>query len=107
LVSDGELAHLVSTLPPQRACVELVELAKARGGFDNITVAIIPMDGQLRSKPPAEAPGPKRRLTSQNIMRNFGSKAQSPLRTAMTLGIICMVTAAATVGAFLLWLGRQ
>lgn len=51
-VSDGEIAMIVSKNSPQRACVELVELAKSRGGFDNITITIIPLAGQLRREPP-------------------------------------------------------
>ena len=35
LVSDGEVASIVSRNTPQAACVRLVELAKARGGYDN------------------------------------------------------------------------
>lgn len=51
-VSDSEVARLVSERTPQQACVELVELAKNRGGYDNITIAIIPIDGQLKREPP-------------------------------------------------------
>lgn len=51
-VTEGEIANIASQLAPQRACVELVELAKSRGGYDNITVAIIPLGGQLKSEPP-------------------------------------------------------
>jgi serine/threonine protein phosphatase PrpC len=51
-LSDGEIATIVSENSPQRACVLLVELAKARGGFDNITVAVLPLGGQLRQEPP-------------------------------------------------------
>ena len=50
LIADGEIASIVSENIPQRACVQLVELARARGGYDNITVAIVPLDGQLRSE---------------------------------------------------------
>lgn len=53
LVSDGEIANTVATNSPQRACVHLVELARSRGGYDNITVAIIPLAGQLKNEPPA------------------------------------------------------
>jgi serine/threonine protein phosphatase PrpC len=47
------MANVVSQNPPQRACVRLVETAKSRGGFDNITLAVIPLGGQLRQEPPA------------------------------------------------------
>ena len=50
LVSDGEIANIVSDFAPQRACVELVELGKSRGGYDNITVAVIPISGQLKNE---------------------------------------------------------
>jgi protein phosphatase len=53
LVSESEIAQIVTYNSPQVACVKLVELAKARGGYDNITVAIIPLVGEVRSDPPA------------------------------------------------------
>jgi PPM family protein phosphatase len=52
LVSEGEMASVISEHSPQRACIHLVELAKSRGGYDNITLAIIPLGGQLRQEPP-------------------------------------------------------
>lgn len=52
LVGEGEIADVVSRESPQRACVQLVELAKSRGGFDNISLAVIPLGGQLRNDPP-------------------------------------------------------
>jgi protein phosphatase len=52
LVSENEIAQIVTNHTPQVACVKLVELAKARGGYDNITVSIIPLVGEVRSDPP-------------------------------------------------------
>lgn len=52
LVTEGEMAEIVSENSAQTACVKLIELAKSRGGFDNITVAIIPLAGELRREPP-------------------------------------------------------
>jgi hypothetical protein len=52
LVSDAELATIVTDLEPQRACVHLVELAKSRGGYDNITVVVIPINGVISEDPP-------------------------------------------------------
>ncbi len=52
LISEGEVAALASQESPQMACVKLVGLAKERGGYDNISVAIIPLAGQLRQEPP-------------------------------------------------------
>jgi len=51
-VHDIEIATIVSENSPQRACVKLVELAKERGGFDNITVAVIPLPGELKKEKP-------------------------------------------------------
>lgn len=51
-VHDVEIASIVTENTPQRACVKLVELAKERGGFDNITVAVIPLPGELKKEKP-------------------------------------------------------
>ena len=53
LVEDGEIASMVTSRDPRDACEQLVALAKERGGFDNITIAIIPLDGELSFEPPA------------------------------------------------------
>lgn len=52
LVTEAEIATAVSQESPQSACSKLVELAKSRGGYDNITLAVIPLAGQLRTEPP-------------------------------------------------------
>jgi protein phosphatase len=54
LVAETEIATIVARNSPQAACVRLVELAKARGGYDNITISIIPLAGQMRQNPPPE-----------------------------------------------------
>ncbi|MEX2271793.1 MAG: hypothetical protein WD690_09995, partial [Vicinamibacterales bacterium] len=41
LVGDEEIGAVVSTLDPDAACRELIALARARGGHDNITAAVI------------------------------------------------------------------
>lgn len=51
-VHDEEIAEIAASNTPQRACVQLVELAKERGGYDNITVAIVPVGGQIKGEPP-------------------------------------------------------
>jgi serine/threonine protein phosphatase PrpC len=51
-VNDAEIAQIVSEFSPQRACAKLTELAKQRGGYDNITVAIIPLQGQVKKEAP-------------------------------------------------------
>lgn len=59
LVSDEEMAEVISSMSPQESCVQLVEMAKARGGYDNITLAILPLGGQLREESPG---GPQRMI---------------------------------------------
>ncbi|MCC6220292.1 MAG: serine/threonine-protein phosphatase [Deltaproteobacteria bacterium] len=54
LVSDNEIAEVVSQTSPQESCVRLVELAKKRGGYDNITISILPLEGQLREESPGK-----------------------------------------------------
>jgi serine/threonine protein phosphatase PrpC len=51
-VSDEEIALCIQNNNPQSACVELVDLAKQRGGYDNITIAVIPLGGILKDEPP-------------------------------------------------------
>lgn len=47
MVGESEIAELVTERTPEQACSALVDLAKERGGFDNITLAVIPLGGQL------------------------------------------------------------
>ncbi len=63
LVSDEEIAETVSTSSPQDCCVQLVDLAKARGGYDNITLAVLPLSGRLHDESPAGA-RPKKKKRS-------------------------------------------
>ncbi|MCX7952909.1 MAG: protein phosphatase 2C domain-containing protein [Deltaproteobacteria bacterium] len=47
MLTEKELADIVRSHSPQTAVVKLVELVKNRGGFDNITVAVIPIPGRV------------------------------------------------------------
>lgn len=40
-IEDGEMAQLISTLPPQEACNALVQLTLQRGAKDNVTVVVV------------------------------------------------------------------
>jgi PPM family protein phosphatase len=46
LVNTGELLFFAENKPPQEACRQLIELAKQRGGPDNITVVIGKFEGE-------------------------------------------------------------
>ena len=41
LVAPDDILHVVGTAPPEQAAGQLIDLANARGGHDNITVAIL------------------------------------------------------------------
>jgi serine/threonine protein phosphatase PrpC len=43
LVSDDELAQVLSSQEPSQACETLIEMARSRGGHDNISVGIVVM----------------------------------------------------------------
>ena len=45
LVSDDEMLAVSSENSPRDACVKLVEMAKSRGGPDNITIQIVRIEG--------------------------------------------------------------
>jgi serine/threonine protein phosphatase PrpC len=44
-VTDPEIAQFVGILPPEEACRQLVALANARGGHDNISVVVAEVEG--------------------------------------------------------------
>lgn len=47
LIEDHELQAILEATPdPQTACHKLVELAKARGGKDNISAIVVKMPGE-------------------------------------------------------------
>ncbi|MEY4669248.1 MAG: hypothetical protein RL518_1947 [Pseudomonadota bacterium] len=50
LIEEEEISRVVRTLEPSEACQELIRIANDRGGFDNITVSIIPLFGHLRKE---------------------------------------------------------
>jgi PPM family protein phosphatase len=51
LVSGEEMAQIVNTASARDACVTLVEMAKQRGGHDNITVQILKLNGAAPYRP--------------------------------------------------------
>lgn len=50
-VSDSEIYSAVRNGTPSEACRQLVQLARSRGGPDNITVQILRVDGEQRGGP--------------------------------------------------------
>ena len=105
-VADNEMAAIIAKESPQKACVSLVELAKERGGFDNITLAIIPLSGQLRDEPPPnfDEKNHRRKILSR-VRHAHSSGAQRKLgRDLAIIGILGLLASAVTVVIFLLML---
>lgn len=73
-VTDEQIAEIASQFSPQEACVKLVELAKSGGGYDNITLAVLPLGGQLREEAPSSPPKSARLREKQLARENQGEK---------------------------------
>ncbi|MCB0321455.1 MAG: hypothetical protein KDD60_11065, partial [Bdellovibrionales bacterium] len=92
LVNEGEIASAVSTSTPSKACVKLVELAKERGGYDNITVVIVPLNGQLRKESPAGYSAEYYlKRTSQAVEVPQGVDGSQIVRFFIVLGILSVI----------------
>lgn len=88
LIPESELASIVSGTSPQRACVQLVELAKNRGGYDNITVAVIPLGGQLRREPPPGYEQSAIAPVKHEVKRHRGSMLRGMLKYSIVIGML-------------------
>lgn len=107
LVSDAEIARVVFANSPQGACVKLVELAKARGGYDNITVSVIPLAGQMKHAPPAGQAdkGKKKSKAATFNAQRGGATTERPriLQNTLFLFGLSIVAALITVVGFFVW----
>jgi PPM family protein phosphatase len=65
LISDMEILDYCQSFHPQEACAQLVELARARGGYDNITVSIIPVHGSIKREEATGSQRPKKRAVKK------------------------------------------
>jgi protein phosphatase len=82
LVLEREIADSVAKYPPQESCVQLVELSKSRGGYDNITLAVLPLGGELREEPSTKSQrvskrsaAPRARASRPEIRLSMAQKA--------------------------------
>jgi hypothetical protein len=75
----------------------MVELAKSRGGYDNITLAIIPLGGQLRQEPPigfnGVQPPPREKLREFIASVSPRDIARDVVLIAMLTLVSCILTA--------------
>lgn len=99
LVTEGEMANIVSQNPPQRACVKLVEMAKSRGGFDNITLAAIPLNGQLRQEAPQGYEEEARRLRARQSLtsKSEGADKRNFIRMVILIVLLSGLSALVTM----------
>lgn len=108
LVTEGEIANAVAQNPPQRACVKLVELAKSRGGYDNITLAVVPLMGQLKSQPPIGYEEKSARKKAVQERANVAGRARSKgfLKIILVLLLLSLLMALCTVAIFAYWVSH-
>lgn len=89
LVSDQEIADVVSKNSPQESCAQLVELAKNRGGYDNITLAVLPLGGQLREEAAVKRePQIRQKKVSNTVAQRRFQNAAPPLPIGMKLALM-------------------
>lgn len=92
LVNEGEIANIVSEFSPQRASVKLIELAKARGGYDNITVAVIPLSGQLHREAPAGFKRKVKTIPQNNVVASMPVRRAGLLKTVLLVGLLSLLS---------------
>ena len=92
LVSDEDILGVARANAPQEACIKLVEMAKAKGGYDNITVMILPLNGVLKDEPsPQHKEVKERRQEEITAARPRMRKVQTPAaKLAISLMSFCM-----------------
>lgn len=101
MVHDEEISTIVTSLPPHEACAELIKLANGRGGFDNITVSIVPLHGHLRAE---ESPTVEReRMNRARSVRKERWWRRSFVYHIIVASLLGFGLAFAAVGLFLLF----
>lgn len=98
LISEEEMASLISSKSPQQACAEMVEIAKRRGGYDNITLAIIPLGGQLRQEPPVGYQEVRPEMLSQMDGGGWNVKVEIVRSALISIFLSILVVIATVLG---------
>ncbi len=103
LVDDNEFHEIIFRSSPQEACITLVELARERGGYDNITVAVLPMQYELAEyQPRAKKEGFKKSRVESDLS-TFGTRKGISAKQKMVLMIaLVLFSIVTTVCALLL-----
>ena len=90
-MSDSEISTVVSEESPQRACVKLVELAKERGGYDNITLAVIPVGGQIKQEPPMGYDETAALRQARSRSQSNSPQARGMLKNLAIVGVLSLL----------------
>lgn len=92
LVPEAELASIVGSFSPLEACSKLIEAARERGGYDNITAIVIPISGELKTEaaPPArEADGAE---TPKVLKPSAPKRKKREMPLSFHLGLMTLAT---------------
>lgn len=105
LISESEMADIATTHSSQDACEHFVKLARQRGGFDNITALIIPIDGVVKTEAPEGSPVVKRPQKKRKHKRETrSSQAASKHRSwgfhAVMVSFLCVAASLTTAVGF-------
>lgn len=93
LVTEQEMLLSIRAADPQQACLKLVEIAKGRGGYDNITIAVIPLSGQLRKEPPVGYQEEMQKKRQRELSRALGmtfAGTSMPRFVGIVLALSCL-----------------
>jgi protein phosphatase len=110
LLRDEEIAQLLATSVPRETCARAVELAKSRGGFDNITLAILPIDGELREEKPSNFVPRNYAADAQATAKNRGrvdSDEPGIARAFLTATLLSVLSSLLTALGFMVYLSRS
>jgi serine/threonine protein phosphatase PrpC len=103
LVTDEEIHEVIRTSSPQQACMSLVEMARDRGGYDNITLTVVPLSGVLHGEPvmnKAPSVSMKSNRVSSNTLRATPTKTLTKAQLVVIVSMLAIVSLLATVIAF-------
>jgi serine/threonine protein phosphatase PrpC len=100
MVSDAEIEQAVLELSPQAACAHLIDLSKQRGGYDNITLAVIPLTGELHEQAPSGyVPSARKRLVAEQKEKHL--PADWKMFVVKNMLLIFGLTALLLLGVFI------
>ena len=103
LVSDEEIKHFATSFSAQSACAKLVELARARGGFDNITVAIVPLGAivDLEGRKQVSVSVQKKPVRNAQVLSREVSQFQKEMTMGKKIAVLAILGALSGIGVIL------